>query len=295
MAAHLAALAERLQKTMPKRPSSLSYSVRGADGVSASYLLHVREGRAHLARDRAGSLEWVEADPALIERLAALTRRHKVDAWHGFAPPALREKTPGAFDLKLGYDTGQGVWVRGLREGADGASRPEGFAAFERELTAALDETLDGPSGAPPAPRRRGLKEFAHSIGNGYARTGLSYRVAPRREAGRDVFRLVRRTTSGDDEGARESECVLTDADMTALESILARRGTAKWDGFRGTNRNVKDGDGFTFSLEYTDGRTVRARGYESWPKGYGEAMREILGHLDGVLKRCADGRPPRK
>ena len=298
MTVRLAALAKRLQDTRPKRLAGLSYRFQGADGAVTRYLLDVdKDGRTRVSRRKPGADDRAEVDPAAAGRVASLTRRHKADAWHDFEPPNRRENSPGAFEFVLSYDTGQSVRARGLRDGADGASRPAGFAAFERELLSALDEALDGPSGARPAPPRRGLRTLSFSEGNGYAGYGVSYRLAPRREAGRDVFRLVVRSGSRgrDGEGGSVKECVLTDADMAGLEAILERRRVAKWDGFLGTNRDVMDGDSFNFSLEYTDGRTTRASGYENYPKGYREAMGEILGHLNGIMKRCAAGRPARE
>ncbi|MBR5347022.1 MAG: hypothetical protein IK129_05205 [Deltaproteobacteria bacterium] len=288
-AAYVEALMRRLHETAPKTPRSLVYWAEGAEG--GLYSLNTGdEGQAHVSRLKQGKEEESEVDPAIVGRVAEIARRHKANAWHFFAPPGWHHKTPGASELTLTYDTGQELWIRALRGSADRPSLPAGFPAFERDLLAALDEALDGPpqaGSAQDAPPRQGLQRLLFSQSGMSYESCITYRVNTRREAGRDVFRLMRRMAG------RVTECALSDEDLAALETLLVQHKVAAWDGFKGSNRNVLDGNSFSRSLSYTNGRKVSAGGYMRFPQGYGEAEKAIRALLDGILEKS--GAPVRE
>ncbi len=287
-AAHVEALMRRLHETAPKTPRNLVYWASGAEGGLYS-LSTGDEGQAYVSRLKQGKKEESEVDPAVVDRVAEIVRRHKADAWHFFAPPGWDRKTPGASELTLTYDSGQELWIRGLRASAGRPPLPAGFPAFERDLLTALDEALDGPPEArvQPAAARQGLKRLEFSQSGMSYESCITYRINTRREAGRDVFRLMRRQAN------RVTECALSNEDLAALEVLLDRHEIAKWDGFSGNARGVLDGKGFGLTLEYTDGRKVSANGYMRFPKGYGEAEKAIRALLDGILEKS--GAPVRK
>lgn len=278
-----------VNETAPGMPRGLIYWAGGDGG--GLYSLHTGdEGQAYVSRLKQGKKEESEVDPAVVGRVAEISRRHKADAWHFFAPPGWDHKTPGAVELTLTYDTGRELWIRALRVSADMPPLPAGFPAFERDLLAVLDEALDGPpqagstQGAPP---RQGLKQMIFSQSGMSYESCVTYRINTRREAGQDVFRLMRRVAD------RISECALSDGDLADLEALLDRHRVAAWNGFKGNARNVLDGNSFSLSLAYTDGRKVSANGYMRFPKGYGEAEKAIRALLDGILEKS--GAPVRK
>ena len=285
-AAYIESLVRRLQESAPKTPTGFLYSVRGEAGAWLYALDTDEDGHLRVSRVNRDSNEESEVNPALLGQVTALLRKYKVDAWHGLTAPGWERKAANAFDFSLHYDTGQDVQVRGLRQSADPAARPVGFPGFERELLAALDEALDGPPGAKSAPAaqdaatRSNLKRLDFSQGGMSFDSHLTYRIHTRREGGRDLFRLMRRL------GNRITECGLTDTDMAELAALLTRHRVADWDGFHGNAKDVLDGDSFSFSLEYADGRRVSAGGYMRFPQGYRELREALTTFLDRILTR---------
>lgn len=277
LAAHMEAQVRHLHANAPKALDNLFYTSKGEGG--AFYALSVDEDgqQVNLSRQRSGQdKDSSEVAPTLATRVADIVRKHGADGWNGFAAPDWNSKTPGAFELSMRYNTGQQVWARGLR----GQAAPEGHAAFERELLAAFDEALDGPSGTPRAAPRQGLKSLRFSEGGMSYDSHITYHVRTRREAGRDVFHLMHKR------GAHTTGCPMSDEDVAALEALLARLKLAAWNGFKGNAPGVLDGTDFGLSLAYTDGREVSARGSNRFPSGYREARDALTAFFDALLEQ---------
>jgi len=68
------------------------------------------------------------------------------------------------------------------------------------------------------------------------------------------------------------------------LTGIVQEHNILLWDGFSRTDTLLMDGTSFSLSLTFSDGSTVRARGYGSFPEGYGSAAREIDAHFMQLL-----------
>lgn len=65
--------------------------------------------------------------------------------------------------------------------------------------------------------------------------------------------------------------------------NILNKYEVSEWDGFSKSDKNVLDGDSFSFWVYLEDGTDIHASGYMMWPKNYGEVRSEldrILGPL---------------
>lgn len=60
------------------------------------------------------------------------------------------------------------------------------------------------------------------------------------------------------------------------IEEILTKYEVARWDGFHKNDKNVLDGDSFSFSLTTKDGSNISASGYMKWPENYGEVVTEF-------------------
>ena len=68
------------------------------------------------------------------------------------------------------------------------------------------------------------------------------------------------------------------------LQDIVQAYNVILWDGFKGSDSMLLDGDSFSFSLAFSDGTTVNASGYGSFPSGYGDASAEIKEHFMQLL-----------
>jgi len=60
------------------------------------------------------------------------------------------------------------------------------------------------------------------------------------------------------------------------LLEIINRYKADRWDGFNKSNRHVLDGNSFSLSIKCTDGRSISAQGYMSYPSGYADFRKEV-------------------
>ncbi len=73
---------------------------------------------------------------------------------------------------------------------------------------------------------------------------------------------------------------------VQALEALCAKHNVKRWDGFDKYNPHVCDGDGFSLSVRYSDGKSVYAHGMNISPKGFWEFDREMHALFAPVCER---------
>lgn len=73
-----------------------------------------------------------------------------------------------------------------------------------------------------------------------------------------------------------EMKTEVSDETVSALYDIYAKNKVYRWDGFRKTNRAVRDGTGFSVSFGFSDGKDISASGNNCFPNGYRDFVREI-------------------
>jgi hypothetical protein len=64
------------------------------------------------------------------------------------------------------------------------------------------------------------------------------------------------------------------------LKEILIKYDVAKWDGFSKSDKNVLDGDDFSFGAWFKDKTSIHASGYMMWPSNYSN----VRGELDSIF-----------
>jgi len=60
------------------------------------------------------------------------------------------------------------------------------------------------------------------------------------------------------------------------LAAFLREKKVSRWNGFQKSDKNVMDGNGFSFSLWTTEDKRIAASGYMRWPRGYDEVKAGI-------------------
>jgi len=72
------------------------------------------------------------------------------------------------------------------------------------------------------------------------------------------------------------------ESDVLELEKSLNKYEVNKWDGFDKIDKNVLDGNNFSFSLTTKNAEEISAHGYMKYPKNYGE----VRGLLDSFFEK---------
>lgn len=69
---------------------------------------------------------------------------------------------------------------------------------------------------------------------------------------------------------------------IVEIENLLNKYNVSKWNGFHGNDKNVLDGDSFSFYVSMKNGDKIESSGYMSWPNNYGE----VKSGLESILKK---------
>ena len=75
------------------------------------------------------------------------------------------------------------------------------------------------------------------------------------------------------------------DKSIKEVINILNKYEVSKWDGFQKSDKNVLDGNSFSFSLTTKDGKNISASGYMMWPDNYGIVKNELKMIFDGFIR----------
>lgn len=78
----------------------------------------------------------------------------------------------------------------------------------------------------------------------------------------------------------------LEDEEVGRLERLIADFGLWDWNGFSGSNPDVLDGESFSLSASFADGREIKAWGSNSFPAGYFDAAQAIEEFFADVMAR---------
>ena len=73
--------------------------------------------------------------------------------------------------------------------------------------------------------------------------------------------------------------------DIKLLEDKLTELNISSWDGFDKSDKNVMDGNSFSFSLKCKDGTRVEAHGYMKYPKDYSKVTSELVTIFSKYIK----------
>ncbi len=122
---------------------------------------------------------------------------------------------------------------------------------------------------------KSGIKEFRFNYSNPFGACSYSYAV--KNKGGKVIFEF-------EDDQHREFEtmsCEIGNDILEKLNDYYVKDKIKKWDGFSKTNRHVLDGDGFSLEICFNDGRSLYARGSNSFPAGYSD----FVGNIRSLFK----------
>ena len=85
------------------------------------------------------------------------------------------------------------------------------------------------------------------------------------------------------DEEAKEYE--LDDKQIKEIIDILTKYNVSSWNGFDKVNKNVLDGNSFTFKLITKNNEEIYAHGYMKWPNNYQEVKNELNNYFMNIYK----------
>ena len=77
----------------------------------------------------------------------------------------------------------------------------------------------------------------------------------------------------------------LSNENMDEFEKILNKCHILSWKGFSKSDKNVLDGDSFSFSLRYNDDEKVSASGYMMYPDYYAKFQKEFEEYVSSLKK----------
>ena len=78
----------------------------------------------------------------------------------------------------------------------------------------------------------------------------------------------------------------LTDGDMDRFENIINKYHILSWKGFSKSDKNVLDGDSFSFHLRYNDDEKLSASGYMMYPNHYKDFKDKFENYVTDIKSR---------
>lgn len=85
------------------------------------------------------------------------------------------------------------------------------------------------------------------------------------------------------EEEAKEYE--VDDKTLNKIADILNKYEVSKWDGFDKSDKNVLDGNSFSFIVRLKNGGSIHASGYMKWPNNYSQVKNELKEVFDSLIK----------
>ena len=132
----------------------------------------------------------------------------------------------------------------------------------------------------PTASNISNIKYFYFTYSNGYAMNAYTKYQIDEKD-GKYIATIKQHGEPEED--AKEVELSLEK--MKELENILNKNNVSKWNGFNKTDKNVLDGDSFSFSLRMENNKGISASGYMKWPENYKNVVRELETFFGNLIK----------
>ena len=128
------------------------------------------------------------------------------------------------------------------------------------------------------------LKSFSLSYTSGYmmnsdTRYRLTYRDG-------EYIANIKPRLKDDEEGL---EIAVNKEMMEEVSKILIKYDVGKWNGFDKVDKDVLDGNSFSFIVVLNDDKVIKASGYMKWPNNYREVVGEIEPLFMNIYNKNSD------
>lgn len=70
---------------------------------------------------------------------------------------------------------------------------------------------------------------------------------------------------------------------LEELAKLINKEKIYEWNNFEEKKEGVLDGNSFSLTIKYDDGKTITAKGYMKYPKNYDEKMSKLLEFIDSL------------
>lgn len=81
----------------------------------------------------------------------------------------------------------------------------------------------------------------------------------------------------------------IDDVVLDDITKIVKENEIYKWDGFNKSDIFVSDGNGFSLSIKYSDGKEIEASGHMKYPNNYEVGHEALSSYLEKLVDELAD------
>ena len=206
----------------------------------------------------------IELSKDNLEKIVNVLDEYDVASWNKFSKRDQNVLDGNGFSFSLRTQDGKEIVASGYMKW------PTNYGKVQGELDHIFTEIYE-------ANYIEDLTYLYLSYSNGYeANSNTNYRI----KKDNDKYSLTVKLYGEADEDEKEYE---VDSEfIKKVELILNKYGVSTWDGFRESDKDVLDGDSFSFNVNYKD-KKISASGYELWPNNFGNVKNELKELIKGI------------
>lgn len=274
---------EQMEKAESGQPDSLVWMVSDKKNGTIIYEVGQQDGKLLVERTKDRKKTEIFVHPVLYKDFVACVRECGLEGWTDF-PKANKPGGPAACSVTLGFaDDRESLTFRLGSLSALSDGQLARYKKAEKTFFAFVDAVLLRAEEAQKAQKSVPAVEEFFIVFSGMC-SKESYEVYRRLD--RQGFVSVARTATGHG-SPYVREAVAGDAWMEDLASLLDKYNVPGWNGFKGQDQDVMDGDDFSMHVSCAGGKRVQASGYSKFPDGFGAFCKE----LDGLFDRLGISR----
>ena len=123
------------------------------------------------------------------------------------------------------------------------------------------------------------INNLDYSYSNGY---GINQDVSYKINCDDDCILTIKEYEKTEEDAIKVK---LSDKNMDTFVNMLNKYHVASWDGFSKSDKNVLDGDSFSFHLRFNDDERLSASGYMMYPENYNNFQKDFENYIESIKK----------